>query len=93
MQENKFGQSGLRFKEIADNLLQPILKNKGPQETRWARAELRSIKTFLRNLPVIYNIQAEAIQECSDNFDATGQKEATNKLNQPADPSMISFAI
>ena len=93
MQENKFGQSGLRFKEIADNLLQPILKNKGPQETRWARAELRSIKTFLRNLPVIYNIQAEAIQECSDNFDATGQKEATNKLNQLADPSMISFAI
>ena len=44
-------------------------------------------------MPIIYNIQAEAIQECSDNFDATGQKEATNKLNQPADPSMISFAI
>ena len=93
MQDNKFGQSGSRFKEVGDNLLQPILTNKGAQETRWARAELRSIQTFLRNLPVFYNIQAQAIQESSDNFDATGQKEATIKLNQLSDPSMISFAI
>ena len=61
MQDNKFGQSGSRFKEVGDNLLQPILTNKGAQETRWARAELRSIQTFLRNLPEFYNIQAQAI--------------------------------
>ena len=43
MSEHKSHQAGVRFKEIGDELQYCLLTNKGAQETRWVRAELRSI--------------------------------------------------
>ena len=53
MGDYKIGKSGVRFKELAEELDRAVLTMKKHQETRWVRAEVRSIGTTLRNLPTI----------------------------------------
>lgn len=53
MGDYKIGKCGVRFKELAEELNRAVLTMKKNQETRWVRAELRSIQTLLRNLPTI----------------------------------------
>ena len=43
----------VQFKEIGDGLQYCLHMNKGAQETLWVQAELRSIQTYLRNLPAL----------------------------------------
>ena len=93
MQNNKFGQSGCRFREVSDNLLQPILSNKSAQETRWIRAELRCIQTFLRNLPVFVHIQEQEVEKLSKIQDLAGMKKAESQLKELKDPNNIAFAV
>ena len=51
MSDNKSHQSGLRFKELAEEFNVAYLTNKSFQETRWIRSVLRCLQAFLRNLP------------------------------------------
>ena len=46
------GKNSLIFKEAADDLFQATLTYKSKQDTRWVRAELRSLQAYLRNIPV-----------------------------------------
>ena len=58
MSDWKSGQTGLRFAELAHEMNFATLTNKSHQETRWVRAELRSLQTMLRNLPVFVAMYA-----------------------------------
>ena len=58
MGKHKNYQAGLIFQETANELEHPTLTNKGAQETRWVRALLRAIQTYLRNLPTFVDINA-----------------------------------
>ena len=93
MSEHKSHQAGIRFKEIADELNYAVLTNKGAQETRWVRAELRSVQTYLRNLPALGVVYGRDEENCAKNFDVTGQKEAKRCLDQIRDPEVIAFAV
>ena len=44
---------GMKFKEIAEELKHPTLKQRKKQETRWARADLSAQVAFFRNAPTI----------------------------------------
>ena len=93
MSEHKSHQSGVRFKEIGDELQYCLLTNKGAQETRWVRAELRSVQTYLRNLPALGIIYGREVEECARTFDARGQKEAERHLEDIRNPETIALAV
>ena len=93
MSEHKSHQAGVRFKEIGDELQYCLLTNKGAQETRWVRAELRSIQTYLRNLPALGVVYGREVEECARTFDARGQKEAEKHLEEIRDPETIALAV
>ena len=93
MRNHKFGQAGSRFKEIEDNLIHPILNNKSAQETRWIRAELRSIQAFLRNLPTFCHILEQEIQSCEESGDLTSKQKAEAQLKRLRNPKMIAYAV
>ena len=72
----------LHFKEIAEELGHPVLKNQGaPQRTRWVRSFLCGVQAFCRNSPTIYNIIGRDIEKFAAQRDLTKQKEAEKKLN------------
>ena len=93
MSEHKSHQAGIRFKEIAEELSHAVLTNKGAQETRWVRAELRSLQTYLRNIPTLAIIYGREQDLCARNCDITGQKEAERFFKQIQNAEDIAFAI
>ena len=68
-----------------------VLTNKSSQETRWARAELRSIQTLLRNIPTFEHIYAVEDEICRNNLDMRGQKEAKRMQEMVSDPEFLKF--
>ena len=92
MSEHKSHQAGVRFKEIAEELSHAVL-TKGAQETQWVRAELRSLQTYLRNIPTLAIIYGREQDLCARNCDNTGQKEAERSLKQIQNAEDIAFAI
>ena len=87
------GKAALLFKELADELNQPVLANKGPQETRWVRATLTALVAFMRNLVTFgYMYGRQEIGFATEN-NATKQKEAMNKRNSLSNGEMISLAV
>jgi hypothetical protein len=64
MSDWKIGLSGVRFQEIAEDLNHAILTNKSQQETRWARAEIRSLQALLRNLLTFSAINGSEEEIC-----------------------------
>jgi hypothetical protein len=93
MSDWKSGLSGVRFREIAEDLHHAILTNKSQQETRWARAEIRSIQALLRNLPTFSAIYGSEELVCQRNGDLTGQKENQKNREIVSDPDFIAFAV
>ena len=88
--------SGMKFKEISDELLHPTLKQRSKQETRWARADLSAKEAFFRNDPTIYNAYGIEAMKCRAERDITGQKEIEKKMKMLEDPEfwlhLIGFA-
>lgn len=93
MSDHKSHLAGIRFKEIAEDLEYAVLTNKGIQETRWVRAELRSLQTYLRNIPTLAAIYSKEVEDCAKNLDITNQRIAEKLLNRITEPKDISFAI
>ena len=93
MSKYSSGKNSLIFRETADSLLDATLTNKSKQETRWVRAELRSIQAFLRNVPVFYHVIGKEIQECCEENDLTGQKHAQRHQDDISSAYNLLFAI
>ena len=93
MSDWKSGQTGCRFKELAEELNFAILTNKSHQETRWVRAELRSIQAMLRNLPAFIRIYANEEEICMRNGDLTLQKEYKAAREQLSNMQFICFSV
>ena len=74
-------EKGMRFKETSAELLHPTIKQRGRQETRWARADLSALQAFTRNAPTIYNcygLEAEKYRQENNN---TALKEVERKMS------------
>lgn len=89
----KSGLSGVRFREIAEDLNHAVLTNKSQQETRWARAEIRSIQALLRNLPTFSAMYGSEEELCRKNGDITGQKESQKNREAASDQDFIALAV
>ena len=50
------GKDGAIFREKADEMKHATLTNKNKQETRWGRAELRSVHSYYRNITIFYQL-------------------------------------
>ena len=77
----------MRFKEIGDELQYCLLTNKGAKETRWVRAELQSIQTYLRNLPALGVVHGREVEECAQHLmqeDRRKQKSTWRKSGIPS---------
>lgn len=93
MNDWKSGLSGVRFRELAEELNHAVLTNKGQQETRWARAEIRSIQALLRNLPTFATMYGSEEEVCRKNGDIAGQKENQRNREAVCDQDFITFAV
>ena len=76
MADYNTGQAGTVFQEAAMNMNYVVLVNKSRQKTRFVRSDMRGMQTYMTNLPTIYGIQGEVLQECLRNNDNTGAKAA-----------------
>ena len=45
----------MEFDEVSEELMNPTLKQRGRQETRWARVDLLAMEAFMRNASTIYS--------------------------------------
>ena len=54
MEQFKDCKEGLVFEETSHKLKHATLKQRGSQETRWARADLAAKRNFFRNSPTIF---------------------------------------
>ena len=55
MKDFKGGKKGMEFDEVSEELMNPTLKQRGRQETRWARVDLLAMEAFMRNASTIYS--------------------------------------
>lgn len=81
----KTGEEGMKFKEVANELGRAVLKNRGRQETRWARADLCAKEAFFRNAPTIYNCYGREANKYRMQRDNTNLKIVEKKLDMLRD--------
>lgn len=84
MKDYNTGKSAQWFKEVAEELHYAVLTNKQYQETRFVRATLRGLQAGLRNLPTLYNIQGQQMQEnvlAHHNLNAAKAKKKMDQIN------------
>ena len=74
MKKYKDGKGGLIFKERSEELLHAVLKNKGKQETRWVRADLRGKQAYFRNAPTLYDLLCTELRKYEANNDRAAKK-------------------
>ena len=70
------GPGGSAFHEAALRLNHVVYSNKSRQETRFVRSDLTGFQSYMVNVPTLFNIQGEIMQECNRTGDTTGAKEA-----------------
>ena len=89
MADFKDGKAGMLFKETADDLQHPVLTNKStPQNTRWARSDMRAIETFYRNAPTFSSMYGKNAVDFASEGDLTSQKDCERCMKQLADGHM-----
>ena len=88
MADWKNDENGMKFREIADELLHPTLQQRGKQETRWARADLAAKEAFFRNSPTIYNCLGREANKFRMQLNTTGQKIIEKKMEGMSDAEM-----
>lgn len=91
MSDWKSGQAGLRFHELGQELHFATLTNKSQQETRWVRAELRSIQALFRNIPLYAAICSKEEEVCLKNSDVTGQSIQMKERENICNGKFIAF--
>lgn len=80
-------KSSLLFKETADELNMAVLKNSKKCDTRWARKDLSSNVTFIRNAPtmlIVLGREAEDLRRTKNN---TKLKQVLKTIAKLQDPS------
>ena len=94
MSDFKKHKKGLIFKEVAEELLHPVLENKGRrQNTRWVRSELVLLESFLRNLPTLYNVMGREEQKLAMQMNLTEQKIVKKKMKKMTDGSFLARLV
>ena len=87
-------KKGLIFKEVAEELLHPILENQGRrQNTRWVRSELMLLESFLRNLPTLYNVMGREEQKLAMQMKLTEQKIVKKRMKKMTDGSFLARLV
>ena len=87
------GKASREFHEFAEELHYSVLTNKSNQTTRFVRALLRGIQSFLRNIPCLYNINGKAAEEYNLEGDNTNAKIALKTQEKIADGKFIASII
>lgn len=87
------GQPSLQFKEVSQELMHATHSNKGSQDTRWVRANLRAYQSFCRNLPTLYVLVGR--EESTHSYDGnnTQQKVAEKRRKEISDGSTFASAV
>ena len=80
-------EKGMRFKEIAAELLHPTIKQRCSQDTRWVRADLVALQSFFRNAPTIYYCYGREAMKYRQEKNNTALKEVEKKMAQLRDSS------
>ena len=93
MSDNKSHQSGLRFKELAEEFNVAYLTNKSFQETRWIRSVLRCLQAFLRNLPTFAVACGLNMVEAASDYDNATHKALEVQYKKLTNGHMIAFAV
>ena len=79
------GEGDTVFHEFAMRMNRAVLTNKGRQETRFVRSDLRGLQSFMVNLPRLYNKPGEIKQACNLTGDNTGAKQAQALMEKMSD--------
>ena len=94
MSEVKKYEDGMRFQELAEELLHPILTPQGRrQNTRWVRSVLRCFEVFLRDLPTIYNKLGKDELKAAQDRRLADQKIIIRKKEKLSDGNFIARVI
>ena len=94
MSEVKKYDEGMRFQELAEDLMHPILTPQGRrQNTRWVRSELRCFEVFLRDLPTIINLLGIDEQRAAAEMKHADQKIIRKKISKLSDGEFIARII
>ena len=96
MKEYKGDKKGLIFLEVSEELLNPTLKQRSRQETRWAKVDLSAMHAFFRNSPTIYTILGRDAEASRLKNNVTAQKQLLKKRENLRNPMfwlhMVAFA-
>ena len=71
----KDDKDGLIFEETSRMLRHATLKQRGSQETRWARANIETKRNFFRNAVTIYVCLGQKVEMFARENNLTKQKE------------------
>ena len=87
------GKGSLVFLEAAAELDNVVLTNKSYQTTRFVMATLRGMSTYMTNLPTLYAIHSQTLQECLKISDNTGAKSCMETIKNIGNGEKIAMMI
>ena len=87
------GKGSLVFLEAAAELDNVVLTNKSYQTTRFVMATLRGMSTYMTNLPTLYAIHSQTLQECLEISDNTGAKSCMETMKNIGNGEKIAMMI
>ena len=90
MADYNSGEGGTVFHETAMRMNRTVLTNKTRQETRFVRSDLRGIQSYMVNLPTLFNIQGEIMEQCNMICDNTGAKQAKALMDKMSDGKRLA---
>lgn len=82
MSEYNAGKARTHFMEFAAEMKAAVLTNKSKCETRFVRSDLRSLDTYLRNIPTFYHFLGEKLKNCIEESDNTNAKIIQNQMKR-----------
>ena len=93
MADHNTGQARTIFQEAASHMNYAVLTNKSRQKTRFVRSDMRGMQTYMTNIPTIYQIQGDVLQECLRYNDNTGAKKAQKYMEKLKDGTTLSTVL
>ena len=80
------GKDNVLFKELAEELLHPVIENQGKaQRTRWVRSFLRALKALFRNAATFYVFLGRECEKFANEFNIRDQRQCQKKLDKLKD--------
>ena len=86
MAEFKDHKSLLVFEEVARDLKETVIMNRGRQDTRWVRAMLSALNAFFRNATTIHSIYTQRLAEAVVLEDEEARDALTEKISVCENP-------